>query len=66
MKVGDQVVFFHNGYRTGRFLGIVENVKSSHRDFGLYKIQPNFLCRKEVLVRPEEIKPLELTEEAAS
>ncbi len=56
IKPGTSVSFYWQGWRTGTFLGIVEHTKSSGKNFGLYRIKPNFLDKKVVLCRPEEVE----------
>ena len=54
---GDNVWFWmdEGGWRTGVFLGVVEK----GYDFGMYRVKPNFMDKKEVRVLPEEVEAIE-------
>lgn len=55
---GDTVWFYHEdlGWRTGIFVGVVEKVKERSKNFGMFKINPNFLERKQILVKPGNVE----------
>lgn len=57
---GDSVWFFLDdiGWHTGVFMGVVEKAKESSENFGMLKVKPNFLERKQVLVRPGNVEAI--------
>ena len=54
MNPNDQVEFYHGGWRTGIYLGVVEKGEN----FGMIRVKPNFLDVKELLINPERVKLL--------